>query len=67
MAKLEELELKIKALKLEIELIKLKENYPQTKPHPEYYPKYPDRGTEDYYPVWYPQTICLDVNLWTTV
>ena len=58
MAKLEELELKIKALELEIELMKLKENYPQKTP--EYYPKYPDLGTGDYYPVWYPQTICLD-------
>ncbi len=69
--KLKELEMKIKALELEIELMKSKENYhtlyiiPQTKP---IQPKpYPDPGTGDNYPeVWYPQTICIDVNLCPT-
>ena len=63
MTKLKELELKIEALKLEIELMKLKENYhtlyiiPETKPiQPKPYPE-----------VWYPETICFDINLCSTI
>ena len=62
--KLKELEMKIKALELEIELMKSKENYhtlyiiPETKP---IQPK-PDLGTGDNYPVWYPRSICTDEN-----
>ena len=69
--KLKELELRIEELKLKVELMNLKENYhtpyiiPQTKP---IQPKpYPDLGTSDPYPgVWYPETICIDVNLCPT-